>query len=396
MDASLWLIIILLIWLLIYLLKQFLRPEESESFILGPGFLLYKSAKLKGFIHRLSQKTHRLWNFLANVALLVSIGAVFLAIGLFSINAFRLVTQPRIAVGIAPVIPGVTIPIDLFLIGFLPIAVLAIFIHEFSHGIVAIIEKISIKSAGFAVFLFFLGGFVEPDEKELVAAHPRSRMKVYAAGSFANLFFAIFLLILLLPLPFYLILSPAYEPQDGVLILGLREDGPAELAGLQVGDVITAINGVPVENEKEFSKEYSDLYYRNRANSNVNTTVILKIQNRGILEIESDNYGILGIGYMTHYAPREWISKLGLSPYGPYRARQFLFLTQILNFIIALINLLPIPFLDGSKLMQAFFDGTIGEGKSKIWLWVLGVLSLFLLLFNITFTFLNADLLLGL
>ncbi len=396
MDASLWLIIILLIWLLIYLLKQFLRPEESESFILGPGFLLYKSAKLKGFIHRLSQKTHRLWNFLANVALLVSIGAVFLAIGLFSINAFRLVTQPRIAVGIAPVIPGVTIPIDLFLIGFLPIAVLAIFIHEFSHGIVAIIEKISIKSAGFAVFLFFLGGFVEPDEKELVAAHPRSRMKVYAAGSFANLFFAIFLLILLLPLPFYLILSPAYEPQDGVLILGLREDGPAELAGLQVGDVITAINGVPVENEKEFSKEYSDLYYRNRANSNVNTTVILKIQNRGILEIESDNYGILGIGYMTHYAPREWVSKLGLSPYGPYRARQFLFLTQILNFIIALINLLPIPFLDGSKLMQAFFDGTIGEGKSKIWLWVLGVLSLFLLLFNITFTFLNADLLLGL
>lgn len=396
MDASLWLIIILLIWLLIYLLKQFLRPEESESFILGPGFLLYKSAKLKGFIHRLSQKTHRLWNFLANVALLVSIGAVFLAIGLFSINAFRLVTQPRIAVGIAPVIPGVTIPIDLFLIGFLPIAVLAIFIHEFSHGIVAIIEKISIKSAGFAVFLFFLGGFVEPDEKELVAAHPRSRMKVYAAGSFANLFFAIFLLILLLPLPFYLILSPAYEPQDGVLILGLREDGPAELAGLQVGDVITAINGVPVENEKEFSKEYSDLYYRNRANSNVNTTVILKIQNRGILEIESDNYGILGIGYMTHYAPREWISKLGLSPYGPYRARQFLFLTQILNFIIALINLLPIPFLDGSKLMQAFFDGTIGEGKSKIWLWFLGVLSLFLLLFNITFTFLNADLLLGL
>lgn len=396
MEASQWLIIILLVWLLIYFLKQVLRPEESESFILGPGFLLYKSVKLKGFIHRLSQKANRLWHFLANVALLVSVGGVFLAIGLFSINAFRLVTQPRIAVGFAPVIPGITIPIDLFLIGFLPIAVIAIFIHEFSHGIVAIIEKISIKSAGFAIFLFFLGGFVEPDEKDLAAAHPRSRMKVYAAGSFANLFFAIFLLILLLPLPFYLILSPAYEPQDGVLILGLRKDGAAEQAGLQVGDVITAINGVSVENEKEFAKEYSDFYYQNRANSKVNTIMILKIQNRGILEIESDNYGILGIGYMTHYAPRGWASKLGLSSFGPFRARQILFLTQILNFIIALVNLLPIPFLDGSKLMQAFFDGTIGEGKGKIWLWFLGVLSLFLLLFNMAFTFLNADLLLGL
>ncbi|MFQ6123028.1 MAG: site-2 protease family protein [Candidatus Heimdallarchaeota archaeon] len=394
MDASQWLLIILLIWLLIYLIKQVFHPEDSKSFVIGPGFLLYKSVKLKGFIHHLSQKVNRLWRFLTNVALLVSIGSVFLAIGLFLINAFRLVTQPRIAVGIAPVIPGITIPIDLFLIGFLPIAVIAIFIHEFSHGIVAIIEKISIKSAGFAIFLFFLGGFVEPDEQDLAAAHPRSRMKVYAAGSFANLFFAIFLLILLLPLPFYLILSPAYEPQDGVLILGLRKDGPAELAGLQVGDVITAINGVPVENEKEFSKEYSDLYYRNRVNSIVNTTVILKIQNHGILEIESDNYGIIGIGYMTHYAPRGWVSQLGFSPYGPYRARQFLFLTQILNFIIAFINLLPIPFLDGSKLMQAFFDGTIGEGKGKKWLWFLGILSLFLLLFNMAFTFLNADLLL--
>jgi len=339
-EASQWLIIILLVWLLIYFLKQVLRPEESESFVLGPGFLLYKSVKLKGFIQSLSNKANR--------------------------------------------------------IGFLPIAVIAIFIHEFSHGIAALIEKISIKSAGFAIFLFFLGGFVEPDEQDLAAARPRSRMKVFAAGSFANLFFAIFLLILLLPLPFYLILSPVYEPQDGVLILGLRTDGPAELAGLQVGDVITAINGVRVENEKEFAKEYSDLYYLNRANSKVNTSVILKIQNRGILEIESDNYGILGIGYMTHYAPRGWASKLGLSSFGPFRARQILFLTQILNFIIALVNLLPIPFLDGSKLMQAFFDGTIGEGKGKIWLWFLGVLSLFLLLFNIAFTFLNADLLLGL
>ena len=388
MNASSWLAIFLLFWILLFIIVSIVRPEGSESFVLGPGFLLYKSTKLKGFIHILSQKAHRLWRFLLNVALLVSVGGVFLAIGLFSINAFRLVTKPRIAVGIAPVIPGITIPIDLFLLGFLPIAIIAIFIHEFSHGIAALNEKISIKSAGFAIFLFFLGGFVEPDEKELASAHPRSQMKVYAAGSFANLFFAVFLLILLLPIPFYLMLSPVYEPQDGVLILGLRRDGPAEQAGLQVGDVITAINGVSVENEKEFS----DLYFQNKANS----TVILEIHNRGDLEIKSDKYGLIGIGYITHYAPRGWASKLGISSYGPFRARQILFLSQILNFIVALVNLLPIPFLDGNKLIRAFFDGTIGEGKGKVWLWFLAILSLFLLIFNMALTFLNADLLMGL
>lgn len=377
--------LLLLLWFLIFLVGSYLWPEGKESFVLGPGFFLYKSTRLKGFIHRLSQKGRRFWHFLLSVALLVSIGSVFLALGLFSINAFRLITQPRLAVGIAPVIPGITIPVDFFLIGFLPIAVIAIFIHEFSHGIAAVMEKISIKSAGFAVFLFFLGGFVEPDDQDLAEAPPRSRMKVYAAGSFANLFFAVCLLFLLLPLPFYLAISPAYEPSDGVMILGLRNDGPAEQAGLQVGDVITTINGVSVNTEKEFS----NLYYQVTSNS----TVILETQTRGILEIPSDKYGLIGIGYMTHYTPRGWAARLGFSSYGPFRARQVLFLAQLLNFIVALVNLLPIPFLDGHKLMGALFDGTLGEGQGKVWLRILAILSLFLLLFNITLTFLNPDLL---
>lgn len=385
LSTVLWLTFILLLWFLIFIVGSFLWPEGSKSFVLGPGFLLYKSEKLKGFIHFLSTKGQRVWQFLADVSVLVSVGGIFLAVGLFLINAFRLATRPRSAVGIAPVIPGITIPVDLFLLGFLPIAIIAIFIHEFSHGIAALIEKISIKSAGFAVFLFFLGGFVEPDDEDLAKAHPRSRMKVYAAGSFANLFFAICLLILILPIPFYMTISPAYEPPDGVLILGLRQDGPAEQAGLQVGDVITAINGMSFKNEKEFSDLYISI--------NPNSTVTLALQNRGILEIQSDKYGLLGIGYMTYYAPRGWASRLGFSQYGPFRARQVLFLAQILNFIVALVNLLPIPFLDGHKLTRAFFDGTLGEGKGKIWITILALLSLFLLLFNMALTFLNADIL---
>ena len=38
--------------------------------------------------------------------------------------------------------------------------------HEGAHGIVATLEKIKIKTGGFAVFIALFAGFVEPDEKE--------------------------------------------------------------------------------------------------------------------------------------------------------------------------------------------------------------------------------------
>ncbi len=384
--------ILLLIWFVVFLVGSNLLPEDTESVVIGLGVFLYKSARLKGFIQRLSMKGSQIWHFLANTAVLVSVGGVFLALGLFSINAFRLLTKPQQAIGIVPVIPGVTIPVNLFIFGFLPLAIVAIFIHEFSHGITALIEKISIKSAGFAIFLFFLGGFVEPDDKDLAEARPHSRMKVYAAGSFSNLLFAIGLLVLLLPLPFFLTISPAYESPDGIMIVGLSENGPAELAGIQVGDVITTFNGIAITNEKEMSDEYIAFYSQNRANSKSNTTILLEIQNRGFLEVQSGSYGFLGIGYMTHYTPRGWADSLGFTSYGPYRIRQFLFLAQILNFIVALVNLLPIPFLDGHKLMGTFFDEVLGENRGKIVLRALASISLFLLLFNMIFTFLNPEL----
>nr|AIF21689.1 hypothetical protein [uncultured marine thaumarchaeote SAT1000_06_A02] len=39
-------------------------------------------------------------------------------------------------------------------------------VHEGAHGIVATLEKIKIKTGGFAIFIAMFAGFVEPDEDD--------------------------------------------------------------------------------------------------------------------------------------------------------------------------------------------------------------------------------------
>ncbi|KKL17265.1 hypothetical protein LCGC14_2487300, partial [marine sediment metagenome] len=48
-------------------------------------------------------------------------------------------------------------------------------IHEGAHGIVATLEKIKIKTGGFAIFIALFAGFVEPDE-DMKRGHPLARM----------------------------------------------------------------------------------------------------------------------------------------------------------------------------------------------------------------------------
>src|SRR5205823_926330 len=58
----------------------------------------------------------------------------------------------------------------------------AIILHEFSHGILARVAKIRIRSLGLIFLIFPIGAFVEPDEEELRALPRRDRARLFAAG----------------------------------------------------------------------------------------------------------------------------------------------------------------------------------------------------------------------
>jgi len=153
-----------------------------------------------------------------------------------------------------------------------------IFVHELGHFLFAKlfdvgVEKFSLgfgtKIVGFRkgeteylISAFPLGGYVkmigenaegelsEADQARSFAAKPPlQRIAIVAAGPVFNLLFAYLLFILI-----YMVGVPAATTKIGEVI----KDKPAARAGLMANDVVTAIDGKPVQRWDEFAKTIAE------------------------------------------------------------------------------------------------------------------------------------------
>ena len=142
------------------------------------------------------------------------------------------------------VIPGVNDFIPLTVITEVLIALLlAMVIHELGHAIYCVYEGIGIESTGLVLFgVIPIGAFVEPNEEGQEKASRPSRLRMFSAGVFNNLWTTIITLVLLI-----LVSSTLIAPISGAYIASSETDG------LERGDVIQAVNGTPVESNTEFS-----------------------------------------------------------------------------------------------------------------------------------------------
>jgi membrane-associated protease RseP (regulator of RpoE activity) len=129
---------------------------------------------------------------------------------------------------------------------YLPIAygwigiVVAIIVHEFSHGILASRLGFKVKSSGILLLLGIpVGAFVEVDEQQLKEASLRNSARVLAAGPGANITVAVACLLALLVL-----VSGLSPSLDGLYVSKVEEGMPAQQAGISEGDVILSVNGV--------------------------------------------------------------------------------------------------------------------------------------------------------
>ena len=187
-----YLIAFAVIWILVGIFHEKLSDYGVE---LNFPVIMWKTQRLRGLISRISNFSPTFWRWYMNVGIVVAYGAMIFITWTLISSIPSVFDTPAVSI----VIPGVEMPGSSiyipFLYGMIALATVLI-VHEFSHGIQAVGEKIPIKSIGLLLFFILPGAFVEPDEEELKKAKRSSRLRVYAAGSIANITLAVIALLL--------------------------------------------------------------------------------------------------------------------------------------------------------------------------------------------------------
>lgn len=272
-------------------------------------------------------------------------GGMIFAFWIFGENLIKFFIQPEAAGGVVPIIPGITIT-GLPLVYMLIALAVAILTHEFAHGFASSKDNIPIKSSGLLAFFIMFGAFVEPDEEAFEKeASTGARMRLLAAGSFANVAWSFVFLALLLN--FGAIASIAYNPPSGAYIYQTSPGSPgAEV--LSVGDVIIGLNDTEIDAWNEVSIFMAD------ALNGSQVTIHTLDGSFTITLAGSETNGTRG--YIGIYGSDYWEAKPGwdlfLGPMFVFHAQQIVLWCYIILISLALFNLLPVPALDGDKLLS--------------------------------------------
>jgi len=180
----------------------------------------------------------------------VIIVSVFITLMLFISVRYTLLVQPEPTGIYKPqnilLLPGINEYVPSTLAVWLAF-IITIAIHEFGHAILCRVENIKVKTMGALVAVIPIGFFVEPDEEELDRTKGMAKVRMFGAGITNNLvvgFSCFVLLILCMGL-----VIPIGQP----IINGVYKDYPAASAGISPGSIVTAVNGVPVNNRADVS-----------------------------------------------------------------------------------------------------------------------------------------------
>jgi membrane-associated protease RseP (regulator of RpoE activity) len=372
--------------MLIFLYKN--KKKIVFQYILGPFlyFAMYRTKVGIKFMDSIAKKYPNLIKKLAYVGIIIGfLGMAFITYTLAA-NIYNLVTKPAAVSGVGVVLPfqvkgAFYVPFFYWIISIFLLAL----VHEFSHGIVARAYGLKIKSSGFA-FLSILvpilpAAFVEPDEKELRKRPHKEQLSVFAAGPFSNIIFAIlviaFMWLVIVPV------SNAVFNNNGVLVTGFTEGNetyPAELAGIEENELITAVDGINIESVENFTYLMED----KTAGENVLITTNSTEYNITLApNPENETMGYLGIYLMQNTEIRGNI----VEKYGRLLPEIFIWFVglfywlYVLNLGIGLFNLVPVGPIDGGRMLELATDRFFNKEKGdKIWkgisLVVLGLIIL--------------------
>ena len=144
-----YLIAFAVIWVLVGIFHDKLSNYGVE---LNFPVIMWKTQRLRGLISRISNFSPTFWRWFMNVGIVVAYAAMIFITWTLISSIPSVFDTPAVSI----VIPGVEMPGSSiyipFFYGLIALATVLI-VHEFSHGIQAVGEKISIKSIGLLLFI---------------------------------------------------------------------------------------------------------------------------------------------------------------------------------------------------------------------------------------------------
>lgn len=372
-------------FILIWVISLTFKKQLSEKgFEIDFPVIMWKTKRLRGFLNRIANLSPRFWKIFMSIGLVICYGAmVFITYTLVQSLA-TIVEAPSVSI----ILPGVDVPGSPvyvpFSYGFIALATVLI-IHEFSHGIISRVEGIKIESIGLLLFAILPGAFVEPNEEELQESSKLSRLRVYTAGSMANISLAIIALILFSVISASVI--PATFSEDGVEISRIVEGSPADKV-LKEGMIIESIDNKSLNS----SNEYLELVAGFKPNQHVSIDT-----DTGVYDLElsknpnNDSRGFIGIQAAKHYvlnkdASDVWGNDLPWIWFSIAELLQWIF---ILNIGIGLFNLLPIKPLDGGHMFEILLSYKLKEKYYKPIVKVVSVFLGLIIVFSILYGFIG-------
>ncbi|MEM4714218.1 MAG: site-2 protease family protein [Candidatus Nanoarchaeia archaeon] len=366
-----------------FLVFLFLIVKRKRIEVQSKIFFLFKTLRFNRFLNKIANKNPKFWQVLGLIGIPISLGGVILIFVYLSYSIIKFLLVPSASPTIALALPGIKVPGSPIFIPFW-YGIIALFtviiVHEATHGILAEANKIKIKSSGFGFLLGLLPlAFVEPDEKKLTNSSTKTQLSVYSGGPFANFLAAgVFMLLAFGLTP---ILSQTIEP-SGIYLEEIAQGGPAELAGLQKGQIITGINNLQINKIEDF------ISVLNQTKPGENIILLTadgtnySIKTSGNPQNTSKAY--IGITFKQNIKLSEKAEKYGSFGWLPWHVHQLFFWIYALNLGIGLINLLPLGPIDGGRIMFATLNKIIKKKeKAKKYFYYISLASLMLLLLNI-------------
>jgi len=207
---------------------------EKHGFTIKAYSLTYKNTQVQSVLSKMLTRTKRGIRVFADVSVIAGFLMMGFAFWFLLSNISNFFVEPTEFAELTVLIPGVTLTSASAILYFLLSIPIVLVIHEGAHGIVATLEKIKIKTGGFAIFIALFAGFVEPDEKEFDDARKISKLRVIGAGATSNVIFAFALGAILLTNPLFALILPEpflewfYDAPDGVGIISIIEGSGAE------------------------------------------------------------------------------------------------------------------------------------------------------------------------